>query len=104
MHLQQAQHPGFVAAHLAIKADNVGEHNGSKPSLFRAYHAVGVVIHGRFVRPAVHSDANLNNTASYTLPYTAFSKAVYTSIALWSANGRICIMSVAAIRLVGSNQ
>ena len=36
MHVQQPQHAGFIAPHLAAKADDVGEHDGRQlPGLSR---------------------------------------------------------------------
>lgn len=43
--IEQAQHAGFVAAHLAAKADNVREHDRRESSLLSLYRAAGVVLH-----------------------------------------------------------
>ena len=51
MDIEQPQHAGFVRAHLAAEADNIGKHDCSEPSMLCACHAAGVVIHGRFASP-----------------------------------------------------
>ena len=45
MDVQQPQHAGFVAAHLAAKADDVGEHDRGQSPIFSMHSAAGVVIH-----------------------------------------------------------
>src|SRR6059036_2247510 len=46
MGLQQPQHAGFVAAHLAAKADDVRKHDRRQPPSLRARYVAGVVLHG----------------------------------------------------------
>ena len=46
MDVEQAQHAGFVAAHLAAKADDVGEHDRREPPILRVHRAAGVFLHG----------------------------------------------------------
>ena len=45
MDVQQPQRAGFVGAHLAAKADDVGEHDRRQPSIFRMRRAAGVILH-----------------------------------------------------------
>lgn len=46
MHIQQPQHARFIAAHLATKTDDIGEHDRRQPSLLRRSRAVGRFLHG----------------------------------------------------------
>ncbi len=46
MDVQQPQHAGFVAAHLAAEADDVGEHDRGQPSRLCGPRASAVLCHG----------------------------------------------------------
>jgi hypothetical protein len=45
MHLQQPQHAGFVAAHLAAEAYDVGEHHRRQATRFRCCCLCGFLRH-----------------------------------------------------------
>jgi hypothetical protein len=42
---QQSQGTGFIAAHLAAKADDVGKHDRGQPPLLRLRCAASVILH-----------------------------------------------------------
>jgi hypothetical protein len=50
MHLQQPQGAGFIAAHLAAEADDVGEHDGGQAPSLGLNCAAGVFFHERIMR------------------------------------------------------
>ncbi len=45
MRIQQVQRAGFIAAHLAAKADDVGKHDRRQPPILGVHCAAGVVLH-----------------------------------------------------------
>ena len=45
MDVQQPQRAGFIRAHLAAKADDVGEHDRGQPPILSLHCAAGVFLH-----------------------------------------------------------
>ena len=49
MDVEQPQHPGFVGAHLAAEADDIGEHDGGQAAGLASYGTRTVLGHGGII-------------------------------------------------------